>query len=144
MYLAGEHKDVVKEIVESDIPDFADIKAGYRANILEAYKVGITNGMDSSRTFNPKGELTRGQICTLFYNLGWTSPIEKEIKECVNENCPMNGECAMNGECENMQDCSDCKSVEDCLNCENNESCEFCVDIVDVATDKIDVAGSNK
>lgn len=70
MYLIDRGENgVVKEVSESDIPDFETISAEYRENILLAYKAGITSGMDESGTFNPKGELTRAQICTLYYNM---------------------------------------------------------------------------
>ena len=58
-----------------DIPDFDSISGEYQDDILNAYKYGITNGMDSNKTFNPKGLLTRAQVCQLFYNLTWTNPL---------------------------------------------------------------------
>ena len=75
MYLAGEKKVAVKDVSATDIPDYAKISDRYKDNILKAYQVGITSGMDSLGTFEPKGNLTRAQICTLFYNLDWTTPV---------------------------------------------------------------------
>lgn len=81
MYLAGDLGEAVKEMTADQIPDYSEISAEFKDTILNAYNYGITNGMDSIGTFNPKGELTRGQICTLFYNLDWTTPIVKTISE---------------------------------------------------------------
>lgn len=70
MYLIDRGENgVVREVSTSDIPDFESISDDYKENIVNAYRAGITSGMDGSGTFNPMGELTRGQICTLFYNL---------------------------------------------------------------------------
>lgn len=62
-------------LTSADIPDYSNISKDYQNDILNAYRYGITNGMDSSRTFNPKGQLTRAQVCQLFYNLNWTNPL---------------------------------------------------------------------
>ncbi len=56
-------------IVEADIPDYESISAEYQEKILEAYRVGITQGIDESRTFDPLATLTRAEICQLFYNI---------------------------------------------------------------------------
>lgn len=58
-------------IKETDIPDYDKIDPNYKWDILDAYNSGITNGMDSNRTFNPKGILTRAEICQLFLNAGF-------------------------------------------------------------------------
>ena len=55
------------------IPDYDEISPVYKESIKEAYKYGITSGMDDAHTFAPKSLLTRAQICQLFYNLGWTT-----------------------------------------------------------------------
>ncbi len=60
-------------ISDSDIPDYNSIDYNYRSDIVDAYNSGITNGIDSLRTFNPKGILTRAEVCQLFYNLDWTT-----------------------------------------------------------------------
>ena len=65
----------VVDLTEADIPDFDKISESYKEDILNAYKYGITAGMDSNRTFNPQGQLTRAQVCQLFYNLDWTAPL---------------------------------------------------------------------
>lgn len=62
-------------ITEDDIPDYDKISSQYQFSILEAYKGGLTSGMDDKGTFNPQGVLTRAQICQLFYNLGWNKPL---------------------------------------------------------------------
>lgn len=58
-------------IAPVDIPDYDEISNRFKCAILGAYECGITNGVDANRTFNPQGQLTRAQICQLFYNLGW-------------------------------------------------------------------------
>lgn len=60
-------------IKDTDIPDFKSIDDNYKNDILDAYNSGITNGMDAKRTFNPKGILTRAEVCQLFYNVNWTT-----------------------------------------------------------------------
>lgn len=71
LYAAGK---VGTSITDKHIPDYAKIDDNYKNDILDAYNSGITNGMDSNRTFNPKGILTRAEVCQLFYNLNWTTP----------------------------------------------------------------------
>ncbi len=56
-------------VTEQDIPDYADISDGYRKDILNAYNVGITNGVDGNRTFLPAKTLSRAEVCQLFYNV---------------------------------------------------------------------------
>ncbi len=51
------------------IPDEADISEEYKNNIFAAYVVGITSGVDENGTFMPKKELTRAEVCQLFYNM---------------------------------------------------------------------------
>jgi len=62
---------VGSDIRDTDIPDYKDIDDNYKNDVLDAYNCGITNGMDSHRTFNPKGILTRAEVCQLFYNVNW-------------------------------------------------------------------------
>ena len=66
----------VNNLTKNDIPDFDKISKDFQEDILNAYRYGITNGMDSNRTFGPNGQLTRAQVCQLFYNLNWTHPLE--------------------------------------------------------------------
>ena len=54
---------------EKDIPDFASISAKYQGNIVKAYNLGITTGVDEKHTFNPKKSLTRAEICQLFITI---------------------------------------------------------------------------
>ena len=49
----------------------------YKALILQAYNSGITTGVNEQLKFSPKNKLTRGQVCQLFYNVNWTTPIKK-------------------------------------------------------------------
>lgn len=56
-------------VTEQDIPDYADISDGYRKDVLNAYNVGITNGVDGNRTFLPAKTLSRAEVCQLFYNV---------------------------------------------------------------------------
>lgn len=60
----------------TDIPDYNKISKEYQNDILNAYRYGITNGVDSNRTFSPLSTLTRAQVCQLFYNLDWTNPLK--------------------------------------------------------------------
>lgn len=70
--------DSVKEGVSGwqqvTIPDAANIAPGYLNDIKVAYKVGICNGVDSAGTFNPKANITRAEVCQLFYNIRWVTP----------------------------------------------------------------------
>ncbi|MBR5152062.1 MAG: S-layer homology domain-containing protein [Clostridia bacterium] len=58
-----------ESITEEQIPDFASIAPEYQEKILDAYRVGITQGVDESKTFDPKATLTRAEICQLLYNI---------------------------------------------------------------------------
>lgn len=79
MYLiVADRYNVIKmDIKESDIPDFNQVSDVYRANILKAYNLGITSGVDANRTFLPQNTLTRAQVCQLFYNLDMTEAADK-------------------------------------------------------------------
>ncbi len=54
---------------DKDIPDFASISDKYKENIVKAYNLGITTGVDANHTFNPKKSLTRAEICQLFMTM---------------------------------------------------------------------------
>ena len=71
------------DITGLDIPDYNQISAEYRSNVLKAYNIGITGGVDSNRTFAPAANLTRAQVCQLFYNLGITSVPNAESENPV-------------------------------------------------------------
>ena len=58
---------VVKE--NPAIPDAGEIAEEYREDVLGAYKVGITSGVDEAGTFMPTAELRRAEVCQLFYNI---------------------------------------------------------------------------
>ena len=66
-----------KEIKLEDIPDNAEISEQYKELVLKAYNSGITAGINEQLKFSPKSELTRGQVCQLFYNVDWTRAINK-------------------------------------------------------------------
>lgn len=70
MCLRLEEKGKTGNYEVSDIPDASEISTEFILDILLAYDYGITTGVDSSHTFNPKGSLTRAQISQLFYNVG--------------------------------------------------------------------------
>lgn len=40
--------------------------------ILRAYNLGLVGGVDSKGTFDPYGNLTRGQMAQICWNMGWT------------------------------------------------------------------------
>ncbi|MBQ7491230.1 MAG: S-layer homology domain-containing protein [Clostridia bacterium] len=56
-------------VTEQDIPDYNSISDSYKQDVLNAYKVGITQGVDSNRTFLPAKTLSRAEVCQLFYNV---------------------------------------------------------------------------
>lgn len=66
-----------KRISLQDIPDNAEISERYKTLVLQAYNSGLTTGVNAQLKFSPKSQLTRGQICQLFYNVGWTSAVSK-------------------------------------------------------------------
>lgn len=56
-----------------DIPDWDEISDQYKDFVLEAYNSGLTIGVDANRTFLPKKNLSRAEVCQLFYTIGWTT-----------------------------------------------------------------------
>lgn len=66
-----------KNIQLSDIPDGNEISEQYKELVLQAYNSGITTGVNAQLKFSPKNKLTRGQVCQLFYNVDWTTPIKR-------------------------------------------------------------------
>ena len=59
----------IKELITAeDIPDFSSISPEYAEAVLDGYKLGITSGVSSDKTFSPKTILTRAQVCQLLYN----------------------------------------------------------------------------
>ncbi len=69
MYRAVESAEAVKDLTDADIPDFAEIDAKFQEDVLNAYRIGILSGVDDKGTFLPKKNLTRAEICQLFYNI---------------------------------------------------------------------------
>lgn len=70
-------EDNYKNVQATDIPDYGQISQTYRSTILEAYRYGITNGTDSSGTFNPQGTLNRGQAAVIMYRAGYLKATAK-------------------------------------------------------------------
>lgn len=64
-----------RKLSSTDIPDFSKISPDYSENVLKAYNYKIIDGIDNKYTFNPKGHLKRVEVCQLFYNIGWFSPL---------------------------------------------------------------------
>jgi hypothetical protein len=60
-------------ITLEDIPDGDQIDEKYRDLVLQAYNSGITTGVNDQYKFSPKNQLTRAQVCQLFYNVNWTT-----------------------------------------------------------------------
>lgn len=52
-----------------EIADNKDISQEYKDDVLRAYNIGITNGVDSNKTFLPKRSLTRAELCQLIFNV---------------------------------------------------------------------------
>lgn len=70
-------RDAIKEnsFSKENIPDYFDISEEFRETILAAYNSGITTGItgtDGSNKFLPKQNITRGEVCQIFYNINWT------------------------------------------------------------------------
>lgn len=61
--------EIQEKAIEVRIPDEDDINEGYWMNIMRAYALGLTSGVDSTGAFNPTGVLTRAEICQMIYNL---------------------------------------------------------------------------
>ena len=65
---------------ENDIPDYEDTKLLTTENtagicdggeaIVEAYNLGIVNGIDDLGTCNPLKPITRAELCQILYNMG--------------------------------------------------------------------------
>lgn len=97
--LTEEYKNALKEVMESyfvhnyaweDIPDATRVQEGVEpsyvtrngeklyncthywepSRILDAYNLGITNGVDTNGTCNPDGIMTRAQACKMLYEAG--------------------------------------------------------------------------
>lgn len=63
-------------LLPSDIPDYADIDTDYQQAVWQAYKAGLTVGIDDKLTFQPKVLLNRAQAATMFVRAGWTEAAE--------------------------------------------------------------------
>lgn len=63
-------------LLPSDIPDYADIDTDYQQAVWQAYKAGLTVGIDDKLTFQPKALLNRAQAATMFVRAGWTEASE--------------------------------------------------------------------
>lgn len=58
LYLQGYTKDEIVEKCEN--------------LLLCAYNLGMVSGVDDKGTFDPYGNLTRGQVSQMLFNMGWT------------------------------------------------------------------------
>lgn len=63
-------------LLPSDIPDYVDIDTDYQQAVWQAYKAGLTVGIDDKLTFQPKALLNRAQAATMFVRAGWTEAAE--------------------------------------------------------------------
>ena len=70
-FVGNHKKSWVLKVRDTDIPDYSFIDKGYAENVLNAYKANIIHGVDENKTFNPKGQLKRVEICQMFYNIEW-------------------------------------------------------------------------
>ncbi len=59
---------------EVNIPDVEDIDAAYLHPVKTAYAMGLCTGVDAQGTFLPKHNITRAEVCQLFYNINWVKP----------------------------------------------------------------------
>lgn len=66
-------------LLPSDIPDYADIDTDYQQAVWQAYKAGLTVGIDDKLTFQPKTLLNRAQAATMFVRAGWTEAAEVAV-----------------------------------------------------------------
>lgn len=86
-YFDENHNQVYfteKNWTNDNIPDYDDFKDGYTSdeieqghfidarNIVTAYNLGITKGIDDSGTCSPRKPMTRAELCQMLYNLGVT------------------------------------------------------------------------
>lgn len=69
-----ELEERTEDVKDVSIPDADQIASDYLDDIKAAYKVGLCSGSDASGTFNPKANITRAEVCQLFYNINWTAP----------------------------------------------------------------------
>lgn len=56
------------------IPDVEEISPVYLDAVKTAYVTGLCSGVDAAGTFKPKSNITRAEVCQLFYNVNWTKP----------------------------------------------------------------------
>lgn len=78
---SGREKVQGKNVTINDIPDGSQIDTKYKKLIVQAYNSGITTGVNEQLKFSPKNQLTRAQVCQLFYNVNWTTKKEATEKD---------------------------------------------------------------
>lgn len=71
----GDRLKETASVSQSDIPDFNKIESAREADILKAYRTGLTAGIDGTKAFDPNGTLTRAQLATILYRLGVTKAV---------------------------------------------------------------------
>lgn len=64
---------LVEAVSNPDIPDSASITPEFVFDVTNAYRYGVVKGTGGG-TFNPKGILSRAEVCQMLYNIGWASP----------------------------------------------------------------------
>ena len=70
------------------IPDYGMITKAYADDVVLAVQTGIIKGVDSTGRFDPKGELTRAQICAILDRAGYrtaTEPAKTAAEGMTNE-----------------------------------------------------------
>lgn len=70
------------------IPDYGMITSAYADDVVLAVQTGIIKGVDSTGRFDPKGELTRAQICAILDRAGYrtaTEPAKTDAEGKTNE-----------------------------------------------------------
>ena len=60
------------ELTPESIPDLDAVDEKYRDSVLEAYRLGLCNGMDQTGRFAPDTPLTRAQMTAILSRAGWT------------------------------------------------------------------------
>jgi hypothetical protein len=60
-------------LITEYIPDWGYVSDEYRTEVLNAYRYGIIEGVDSDHNFKPKATITRAEIATICYRTGHTT-----------------------------------------------------------------------
>lgn len=71
-------------IENPQIPDYNEVSEVYKNDIIEAYKIGLATGYDSTGSFKPQNEITRAEFCQMVYNSGIVKLIHAQQNDLVN------------------------------------------------------------